>query len=114
MSSALAALRIPGIGPLEVALPALLNDLAASQTQHVVILDDYHVLKYVRTHDRLPPSRRWNVSICSSSRSVLWRRLWSFQIQKAPLGHHDRHPQAGVDQRADTVTWKGKIVYRHR
>jgi LuxR family maltose regulon positive regulatory protein len=41
---ALAALRVPGIDPLEVALPTLLNDLAASQVQHVLILDDYHVL----------------------------------------------------------------------
>ena len=61
----LAALRVPGIDPLEVALPTLLNDLAASQTQHVLIIDDYHVLTDVRIHEAvefflsyLPPSQR--------------------------------------------------------
>jgi LuxR family transcriptional regulator, maltose regulon positive regulatory protein len=60
-----AALRIPGIDPLEVALPALLNDLAVSQTSHVLILDDYHVLTDLRIHEAveyvlsyLPPSQR--------------------------------------------------------
>lgn len=62
---ALAALRVPGIDPLEVALPTLLNDLAASQTGHLLILDDYHVLTDVRIHEvvefflsYLPPSQR--------------------------------------------------------
>jgi ATP/maltotriose-dependent transcriptional regulator MalT len=61
----LAALRVPGIDPLEVALPTLLNDLAASQTQQVLILDDYHVLTDVRIHEGLefflsylPPAQR--------------------------------------------------------
>jgi LuxR family maltose regulon positive regulatory protein len=64
-SAALAALRVPGIDPLDVALPALLNDLAVSQTSHVLILDDYHVLTDVRIHEAteyflsyLPPSQR--------------------------------------------------------
>jgi ATP/maltotriose-dependent transcriptional regulator MalT len=37
---ALAALRVPGIDPLDVALPALLNDLSASNARHTLILDD--------------------------------------------------------------------------
>lgn len=60
---ALAALRVPGVDPLDVALPTLLNDLAASGTRHVLILDDYHVLTDVRIHEAveflltyLPPS----------------------------------------------------------
>jgi LuxR family transcriptional regulator, maltose regulon positive regulatory protein len=48
---ALAALRVPGIDPLQVALPSLLNDLAASSTRHLLILDDYHVLSDVRIHE---------------------------------------------------------------
>jgi LuxR family transcriptional regulator, maltose regulon positive regulatory protein len=50
-TSALVALRVPGIDPLEVALPTLLNDLAATQTRRVVILDDYHVLTDIRIHE---------------------------------------------------------------
>jgi LuxR family transcriptional regulator, maltose regulon positive regulatory protein len=49
--SALVALRVPGIDPLDVALPTLLNDLAASGARHVLILDDYHVLTDVRIHE---------------------------------------------------------------
>jgi LuxR family transcriptional regulator, maltose regulon positive regulatory protein len=62
---ALAALRVPGIDPLEVALPALLNDLSASNARHALILDDYHLLTDVRIHEALeyllsylPPSLR--------------------------------------------------------
>jgi LuxR family transcriptional regulator, maltose regulon positive regulatory protein len=62
---ALAALRVPGIDPLEVALPALLNDLSASNGRHTLILDDYHLLTDVRIHEALeyllsylPPSLR--------------------------------------------------------
>jgi LuxR family maltose regulon positive regulatory protein len=36
---ALAALRVPGIDPLDVALPALLNDLSTSNARHTLILD---------------------------------------------------------------------------
>src|SRR5918993_1787796 len=35
---ALAALRVPSIDPLDVALPALLNDLSASNARHTLIL----------------------------------------------------------------------------
>jgi LuxR family maltose regulon positive regulatory protein len=62
---ALAALRVPGIDPLDVALPALLNDLSASDARHTLILDDYHLLTDVRIHEAveyligyLPPSLR--------------------------------------------------------
>ena len=62
---ALAALRVPGIDPLDVALPALLNDLSASNARHTLILDDYHLLTDVRIHEAveyllsyLPPSLR--------------------------------------------------------
>jgi ATP/maltotriose-dependent transcriptional regulator MalT len=62
---ALAALRVPGIDPLDVALPALLNDLYASNARHTLILDDYHLLTDVRIHEAieyllsyLPPSLR--------------------------------------------------------
>jgi len=60
---ALAALRVPGVDPLDAALPTLLNDLAGSIARHVLILDDYHMLTDVRIHEAveflltyLPPS----------------------------------------------------------
>ena len=47
------------------ALPILLNELAASSTPHVLVLDDYHVLTDPRIHESveflvayLPPSLR--------------------------------------------------------
>jgi LuxR family maltose regulon positive regulatory protein len=62
---ALAALRVPSIDPVDVALPALLNDLSASNARHTLILDDYHLLTDVRIHEAveyllsyLPPSLR--------------------------------------------------------
>lgn len=44
---ALAALSAPGVDPVTVALPRLVNDLAASCGRYVLVLDDVHVL-----HDR--------------------------------------------------------------
>jgi LuxR family maltose regulon positive regulatory protein len=44
---ALAALSAPGVEPVTVALPLLINDLAASTGRYVLVLDDVHVL-----HDR--------------------------------------------------------------
>jgi LuxR family maltose regulon positive regulatory protein len=41
---ALAALSAPGVEPVTVALPLLLNDLAASSGRYVLVLDDVHVL----------------------------------------------------------------------
>jgi LuxR family transcriptional regulator, maltose regulon positive regulatory protein len=62
---ALAALRVPGVDPLDVALPALLNDLSARNVKRTLILDDYHLLADVRIHEAveyllsyLPPSLR--------------------------------------------------------
>ena len=62
---ALAALRVPSVDPLEVALPALLNDLSRSNARHTLILDDYHLLTDARIHEAveyllsyLPPSLR--------------------------------------------------------
>jgi LuxR family maltose regulon positive regulatory protein len=62
---ALAALRVPSVDPLDVALPTLLNDLATSGTRSTLILDDYHLLTDVRIHEAveyllsyLPPSLR--------------------------------------------------------
>jgi LuxR family maltose regulon positive regulatory protein len=41
---ALTALSAPGVDPVTVALPLLLNDLAASTGRYVLVLDDVHVL----------------------------------------------------------------------
>ena len=41
---ALAALGAPGLDPLDVALAALLNSLAATADRKVLVLDDYHLL----------------------------------------------------------------------
>ena len=64
-SDALAALRVPSVDPLDVALPALLNDLSQSNARHTLILDDYHLLTDARIHEAveyllsyLPPSLR--------------------------------------------------------
>jgi LuxR family maltose regulon positive regulatory protein len=51
--------------PVDVALPALLNDLSARNAKRTLILDDYHMLTDVRIHEAveyllsyLPPSLR--------------------------------------------------------
>lgn len=41
--SALAALQVPGLDPVEIALPRLLNDLAETDQRCTVILDDFHL-----------------------------------------------------------------------
>jgi LuxR family maltose regulon positive regulatory protein len=60
---ALAALKGPGLDPIDVALPALLNALSATEEQYVLVLDDYHVLANPLVHQGvefllgyLPPS----------------------------------------------------------
>jgi LuxR family transcriptional regulator, maltose regulon positive regulatory protein len=63
--AALVALRVPGIDPIDVALPALLNELSGSNAEQTLILDDYHMLTDARIHEGveyllsyLPPSLR--------------------------------------------------------
>ena len=46
-AKALATLSAPGVEPVLVTLPMLINDVAASRDRYVLILDDVHVL-----HDR--------------------------------------------------------------
>jgi LuxR family maltose regulon positive regulatory protein len=48
---ALRALSAPAVDPLAVAVPLLLNELAESAQQVVLILDDYHVLGSARIHE---------------------------------------------------------------
>ena len=44
--------RRPGLDPVDLALPMLLNELAARRsTPHVLVLDDYHVLADPRIHE---------------------------------------------------------------
>jgi LuxR family transcriptional regulator, maltose regulon positive regulatory protein len=38
------ALSAPGLQPVDVVLPVLLNELQASTERHILVLDDYHVL----------------------------------------------------------------------
>ena len=38
------ALSAPGLDPVDLALPTLLNELAAARHRYVLVLDDYHVL----------------------------------------------------------------------
>ena len=56
---------MPGIDPIDVALPALLNDLSGTDAKQTLILDDYHMLTDARIHEGveyllsyLPPSLR--------------------------------------------------------
>jgi LuxR family transcriptional regulator, maltose regulon positive regulatory protein len=47
----LQALDGAGIAPTDLALPMLLNELAAFAAPHVLVLDDYHVLTDPRIHE---------------------------------------------------------------
>lgn len=62
---AITALSVPGVDPVSVALPLLLNEMSAMQDTHVLVLDDYHVIHDRRIHEGLeflvtylPPSLR--------------------------------------------------------
>jgi LuxR family maltose regulon positive regulatory protein len=64
-SAALDALAAPGVDPIQLALPLLLNELATSATAHVLVLDDFHSLRDPRIHESveflvtyLPPALR--------------------------------------------------------
>ena len=61
----LAALSTPGLDPVDLAIPELLNELAQVDSEHVLVLDDYHLLKHPGIHESvefligyLPPSLR--------------------------------------------------------
>lgn len=43
--SAISALRVAGLDPLEVAVPTLINDLVETGNRQTIILDDFHVLE---------------------------------------------------------------------
>jgi len=47
----LRALDAVGVPPVDLALPMLLNELAASTMRHVLVLDDYHVLTDPTIHE---------------------------------------------------------------
>ena len=49
--AALDALAMSGVDPIELALPILLNELAATSTPHVLVLDDFHMLSNPRIHE---------------------------------------------------------------
>ena len=49
--AALEALAVAGADPVDLALPILLNELAASSVPHVLVLDDFHVLGNARIHE---------------------------------------------------------------
>lgn len=48
---ALAALGAPGLDPVDVALAALLNALTGSRAEHVLVLDDFHLLADPAIHE---------------------------------------------------------------
>jgi LuxR family transcriptional regulator, maltose regulon positive regulatory protein len=63
--TALEALGAPGVEPVDVALPLLLNEVKAAGPDLVLVLDDYHVLTDLRVHEGvefllsyLPPTLR--------------------------------------------------------
>lgn len=49
--AALAALRVPGLDPLEVAVPTLVNDLTAMREPLALVLDDAHLITDRRIHE---------------------------------------------------------------
>ena len=64
-AAALQALGAPGLEPVDVALPLLLNELRSTSNEIVLVLDDYHVLSDPRVHEGvefflayLPPALR--------------------------------------------------------
>jgi len=64
-ATCLDALAAPGLEPVDLAVPLLVNALAAVTAPHVLILDDYHTLADRRIHESveflvtyLPPSLR--------------------------------------------------------
>jgi len=63
--AALEALAVPAVGPIDLAVPILLNELSGTSTPHVLVLDDFHLLSNPRVHESmeffvsyLPPSTR--------------------------------------------------------
>jgi len=48
---ALSALRAPGLDPIGIAVEALLNAATASPDKHVLVLDDYHLLRDPTIHE---------------------------------------------------------------
>ena len=69
---ALRALSAPGVDPLQVAVPLLINELASSRQERVLILDDYHSINDRHIHEGvefllsyLPPT----VTLVVSSRA---------------------------------------------
>lgn len=50
-AAALEALAAPGVDPIQLAIPLLLNELAASAVSHVLVLDDFHTLLDPRIHE---------------------------------------------------------------
>ena len=52
-TAGLDALSLSGDGPMSQALPTLLNELAACSIQHVLVLDDYHVIADRDVHESL-------------------------------------------------------------
>ncbi|MFI5952239.1 LuxR C-terminal-related transcriptional regulator [Cryptosporangium sp. NPDC051539] len=61
----LRSLGAADVSPVDLALPVLLNELATATQQHVLVLDDYHVLTDPRIHEAveflvsyLPPALR--------------------------------------------------------
>jgi len=49
----LRALSTPGLSPVDLALPTLLNELSGLESAHVLVLDDYHVLTDRGIHEGL-------------------------------------------------------------
>lgn len=50
-AASIASLLAPSLDPVDVALPTLLNELASVDEQHVLVLDDYHVLTHPGIHE---------------------------------------------------------------
>jgi LuxR family transcriptional regulator, maltose regulon positive regulatory protein len=50
-AAALQALGAPGLDPVDLALPTLLNELVSVDTACVLVLDDYHVLSNRQLHE---------------------------------------------------------------
>ena len=60
-----AAVAAPGTSVGDTALPVLVNALVAAEQEHVLVLDDYHLISEPEVHEGV----RYLLSICRSCRT---------------------------------------------
>jgi LuxR family maltose regulon positive regulatory protein len=98
-SAALRALSAPGLEPVDLALPTLLDELGTVVAEYVLVLDDYHLLGSAAVHESvefllsyLPPALRVVIAARSDPPLPLARlraRGELTELRAADLGFRD-------------------------